>query len=55
MPSWKTNILLITKSFYFFLQIHRHPLTYILCFAQELSSFVRDSANFQPGRGSFKL
>ncbi len=30
MPSWKTNILLITKGFYFFLQIHRHPLTYIM-------------------------
>jgi hypothetical protein len=54
MPSWKTNIVLITQkasiSFFRFTSI----LSHILCsqfFAQELSSFVRDSANFQPRRG----
>ncbi len=32
MPSWKTSILLIAEGFYFFLQIHRHPLTYNIMF-----------------------
>jgi hypothetical protein len=42
-------------SFFRFTVILSHIILCSQFFAQELSSFVRDSANFQPGRGSFKL